>query len=152
MTDQYTVTKEGLEQLKEELKTRSGEKRQILRDTLEAMKGAGDLSENEGYTLTKDEIQLNESRISELQVMISNAVISKAVEGKVRIGSEVKLEGEDKKTYKIVGEEETNPLEGKISHLSPLGEKLINKKVGDIVKFSKPNGDEITYKITEINN
>jgi transcription elongation factor GreA len=150
MTNDIIVTKEGLEQMQVELATRTGEKREMLRNSLEAMKAAGDLSENEGYTLTKDEIQLNESRISELEKMLENAVVSKVVEGKVHIGSEVMLEGDDKKTYKLVGEEEANPLENKISHLSPLGSKIMNKKVGDTVTFEKPNGTSSTYKITGI--
>jgi transcription elongation factor GreA len=150
MSNKYVVTKEGLAQLKEELEMRTGKKREELRNSLEAMKSAGDLSENEGYSLTKEEIQLNEARIAELEKMLENATVSKAVEGQVRIGSEVTIEGDDKKIYKIVGEEETNPTEGKISHLSPLGAKLLNKKVGDVIKFSKPNGEESTYKIIRI--
>jgi transcription elongation factor GreA len=150
MKNEYVVTKEGLVQLQEELAFRSGPKRMELRQSMDAMKAAGDISENEGLELTIEETHLNDARVAELEKILEVAVVKDAVVGEVHLGSEVTLEGEDKKTYRIVGEEEANPLEGKISYLSPLGEKLMKKKSGATVTFQKPNGTESTYKITKI--
>lgn len=153
MTNNYIVTKEGLADLKKELKFRSTEKREELRKSMDAMKAAGDISENEGLELTIEETHLNEARIAELEKILKNAKIQDNKSGHVSIGSTVDIlikDSKDSKSFKIVGEEEANPIENKISYLSPLGAILLNKKLNDEVKFDKPNGDSIVYVIKKI--
>lgn len=124
------LTIEGLNELKKELDYRSNGKRAELRDSLEDMRSKGDLSENEGYSLTIDENNLNEVRISELEAMIANAkVITKCDVDTVCVGSKVTvINGGEKKVFEVVGEDQANPLENKISYKSPIGMALMDKK------------------------
>lgn len=148
VNNEYLTTEEGLKKLKEELKKREGEIRKKIADTLNEMRNQGDLSENDGYSMAVEEQNINEGKIREIRGKIQNA---KVVKGKgkkvVNIGDTVTLKGEKKVSYTIVSEDEANPLEGKISHLSPLGNEIMGKKVGEKVLF--PNGKD-TYKIKEI--
>ena len=98
------------------------------------------MSENEEYSSARAEQKLAENRILEIQDILKNAKILKNVKhDKVVVGSKVEVEVKRKKyTYEIVGPIEANPLEGKISDVSPVGKALIGKKVGDV--YSLPNG------------
>jgi len=146
--NQYLTTKEGLEKLKEELKEREGNLTKKIADTLNEMRSQGDLSENDGYTMAVEEQNINEARIRELREKIKNAKIVKGDnKDKVNIGNTVTLEGKKTLTYTLVSEDEANPLEGKISHFSPLGKEIVGKKKGDMILF--PNGED-KYKITKI--
>lgn len=146
--NQYLTTKEGLEKLQEEVREREGELRKKIADTLNEMRSQGDLRENDGYSMAIEEQNINEARILDLRQKIKNAkIVKKKNTNIVNVGDTVTLEGNKSIIYTITSEEEANPLEGKISHLSPFGKKIMGKKVGD--KILSPNGED-TFKITEI--
>lgn len=136
------LTQQGLDELKKELDFRSTTKREELKNTLEDMRSKGDLSENEGYSLTIEESELNEARIVELEEIISKAkVITKCEVGTVCVGSKVTVKIDSQsKVFELVGEDQANPLENKISYKSPIGTALMDKKVGDKAKIETPAG------------
>lgn len=150
MEEVYQTTKKGLQELKEELKYRKTELRKKVADTLNEMRNQGDLRENDGYSMAVEEQKINEEKILELKEKIRNAkVVEKKETGVVGIGNIVTLEnGEDIK-YEITGEDEANPLEGKISHKSPIGKAILGKKVGDAVIIETPKGSS-EYLIKKI--
>ena len=140
---QVLITKEGYLKLKEELKYREGALRKKLQDTLNQMRSQGDLKENDGYTMAVDDFQTNEERILTIRQNLENAVIvEKKKSNKVEIGSHVTIEckGGLKRQYQIVGEDEINPLESKISYKSPLGSSLLGMKKGSKVAIDTPSG------------
>lgn len=147
--NEYLVTKEGLEKLNKQLDELSGPIRKELVNVVEEMRSKGDLSENDGYTLAIERSQSNEATILELKEKIDNAkVVSSANSVGVSLGDTVTVKGDDdvEKTYEIVSENEANPMEGKISHKSPLGEAMIGKKKGNSFTFTTPGGD-MKYEI-----
>ena len=97
-----------------------------------------------------EEQHINEERILEIRLKIKNAkVVKDKQKDKVGVGDTVVLEGEKKLEYQLVSEEETNPLEGKISYLSPIGKSAIGKKIGDKIQIDTPKGS-ISYIIASI--
>lgn len=139
MKKAITLTKDGKAALEAELEELiSG--RSAITEKIATARAFGDLSENEEYSSARAEQKLAENRILEIQDILKNAKILKNVKhDKVVVGSKVEVEVKRKKyTYEIVGPIEANPLEGKISDVSPVGKALIGKKVGD--EYSLPNG------------
>lgn len=148
--NQYLTTKEGLEQLKNELQERETLTREKISNVLNEMRSQGDLSENDGYSMAVEEQNINEERIRELKEKIKNAkIIESKKKDIVHIGDTVILKGKKELQYQIVGEDETNPLEGKISHLSPVGETIMGRKINSDVELPSLDGKE-TYKIVDI--
>lgn len=146
----YKTTKEGLKNLMKELKHRKEVVRKKIGDTLGEMRAQGDLSENDGYTMAVEEHHINEKRILELNEKIKNAkIIKKAGKNNVGIGNTVVLKNSKEITYEITSEDEANPLEGKISHKSPIGEAIMGKKAGEKVLIKTPKG-ETEYTVKEI--
>lgn len=146
------LTKEGYKKLKEELQYREGALRKKLQDTLNQMRSQGDLKENDGYTMAVDDFQTNEERILTIRQNLENAVIvEKKKSNKVELGSHVTIEckGGSKRQYQIVGEDETNPLESKISYKSPLGSSLLGMKKGNKVTIDTPSG-KIECEVVDI--
>ncbi len=146
----YPITVSGLEKLKSELKLRESELREKISNTLNEMRNQGDLRENDGYSMAIEEQNINEERIVELKEKIRNAtVIKDRTKNKVGIGDTVALDGETTLKYEVTSEEEANPLEGKISYLSPIGQAVMNRKVNEKVTISTPKGEKI-YTILAI--
>lgn len=145
----YKTTEKGLKKLMTELKKREGELREKIKDAIAEAMSQGDLSENEGYDMSIEEQRSNEKRIDELKDKIGHSEIVACDTTKVNLGCKVTLQGEKDVTYEITGEEEANPLEGKISYLSPIGSAVMGKKIGKKVKISTPQG-KTTYKISKI--
>lgn len=153
------ISKEGLKKLKKELKKRTIIIRREIAKRLEEAKSMGDLSENIEYTATKDAQAFNEGRVFELEEIIKKAVLIKPTKGqlqkdkKVQIGSVVKVNpvgaSSPKLSFMIVGSQETDPAQGKISNESPLGQTFLGCKIGDIIKAKAPKG-VIKYKIVGI--
>ncbi len=145
------LTLEGLEKLKKELEYLEKVKRKQVSERLNEAISQGDLRENAGYDAAKEEQGFVEGRIKELKEIIAQAeVIQKKQGDKVQIGSFVFLEpsgGQEK--FQIVGPEEADILQGRISLNSPLGKALLNKKNGDVVKVSSPEGEK-EYKIVKV--
>lgn len=150
MKKTYQITSEGRQELEtelEELKSRRG----AIADKIAEARDYGDLSENAEYDAAREEQGLVESRIAEIEDILLNAELIKTSKGsKITLGSKVELKtGKKSVVYNIVGPVEADPLEGKISNESPIGEALMGKKVGDSVTITTPKG-QITYDIVTI--
>ena len=145
------LTPEGLEKLKKELEHLKTVKRKEVSKKIEHTAAQGDLKENAGYDAAKEEQGFIEGRIKELSKIIAQAdIIEKKEKDKVQIGSTVSIESNDgKDKFQIVGPEEADILEGKISFESPLGEALLGKKKGNSVRINTPGGFK-QCKIIEI--
>jgi transcription elongation factor GreA len=152
----YPMTQAKLDELKAELKHKIEVERPALAARLKAAIELGDLSENADYHTAKEEQGFLEGRIQQLEMMIRNAVIIEGQDtrnGIVQIGSRVTVieEGNtNPEEFVIVGKVEANPREGKISNESPLGQALLDHKVGDRIVVRAPGG-ELVFKIIAIN-
>jgi len=146
----YQITEDGKKELEAELTVLKGRRGEIA-DKIAEARDYGDLSENAEYDAAREDQGLVESRIAEIEDILLNAEIIKAGKGsKVALGSKVELKtGKKTVTYAVVGPVEADPLEGKISNESPIGEALMGKKVNDTVTITTPKG-EITYEIVSI--
>jgi len=145
-------SEEGLAKLKEELQELKTKKRKEIAGRLEHAKSLGDLSENAEYQEAKEEQSLIESEIAKLEEMIRDAVLIKKDHStdKVEVGSTVSVKSDrGEESYTIVGSEEANPKEGKISNESPLGRSFLGRKKGDSVEVKTPGGS-VSYQIVEI--
>ncbi len=152
MSKKYLLTQEGLTKLNEELKFLINEKRKEVIERIREAAAHGDLSENADYAQAREEQSFIEGRIQEIEDMIKNAEIITAStqHNHVSIGSTVVVKiNDEQKSYTIVGSNEANPLEGRISNESIVGKALLGKKVGDSVTITAPAG-EIAYEIVEI--
>ena len=138
------LTQEGLDELKKELDHLKFEKRPEVINALKDARALGDLSENAEYDAARAEQGQVESRITDLEKMIEKAVVIKEENnGKVSIGAKVKIEYvDDKETeiYAIVGTNEADPFENKISNESPIAKAILGKKAGETVSVESPNG------------
>lgn len=149
------LTKEGYDKILEELRELKVEKREEIAERIKTAKEFGDLSENAEYDDAKDAQLFNENRIAELEDKIKNVVIitdEGLNTGKVEVGSTVYITNVDDKSeqkYTIVGPDEADVLENKISNISPLGKSLLGNKKGDVVKVEAPVGI-VEYKIKKI--
>lgn len=149
------MTKEGFNKLNEELeRLRKVERPKNIQDIAEA-RAHGDLSENAEYSAAKERQSFIAGRMQELEYKIATAEIidsSSFTSDKVVFGATVSLidlfKGEAKK-YKIVGEDEVDLKNGRISIASPVGKALIGNRVGDIVTIKAPAGDR-EYEIQGI--
>jgi transcription elongation factor GreA len=147
----FRLTREGVDTLKAELNSLTS-KRGNIADSIKSARELGDLAENAEYQSALAEKERNEARISELENILQNAEIIKKPRGdsKVQLGSRVKLRSDGKtKEFQVVGTVEADPLSGKISDESPIGQALIDQKVGDKVEIKTP-AETTTYKIVEI--
>jgi len=144
------LTKEGLEKLKKELDYLKKTKRKEIVENLRHAASFGDLSENFAYQQAKEDQAFLESRILELEEKIKNVkIIKKGLSNKVTIGSTVFLSLDGKKEhFQIVGPEETDPFQGKISYESPLGKALLGKSIGQIIEVEGTEKNK--YKIVDI--
>ncbi len=138
------LSKDKFEELTKELEYLKSTRRKEIAEQLEFAKALGDLAENAEYHEARQNQSETEERIARLEVMIKNAVITKKQNsGTISIGSTVSVLCPGEKTnrnYQIVGSEETNTKENKISNKSPLGEALMGKSIGDEVFYKTPKG------------
>lgn len=137
------LTKEGREKIKEEIEYREKVLRNELAETLNEMRDQGDLRENDGYTMAVEENEQNEEEILRLKELLLNSKIVKNTDKSiVDVGTTVTIsyDGQNDKIYTIVGEDNANPLENKISYKSPIGAALMGNKVGDKFKLETPKG------------
>ena len=150
----YYLTSEGREELREELAELVEVKRPSLAERLRKAIAQGDLSENADYKAAKEEQAFLEGRIQDIEVLLRQAEIIDETRssGEVSLGSRVTVveEGERRpETFRIVGTVEADPINGKVSHESPLGAALLGRQVGDVVTIEAPSG-EIAFRIAEI--
>ena len=149
------ITKEGLKKLQEELDYLKTTERLNVSKMIGEAKSYGDLSENSEYDAAKTREAQLETKIIELENKIKFAKVISEDELSthiVNVGSVVKLydeEFDEEVEYKIVGEDESDPLNGKISNTSPVGKAILGRKVNDVVKVETPGG-ECVYKILKI--
>lgn len=152
MKKQFYLTKEGAEELRKELETLISQRGPIA-ERIKTAREFGDLSENAEYSSARQEQEIVESRITELEHILQNLEVIKKPKGdsKVQLGSTVKLKSDAGKTkeFQVVGTVEADPLNGKISDESPIGEALLGQKEGNEVEISTP-AETITYKIIDI--
>ena len=139
------LTSEGYLELENELHYLKTEKRKEVTQVLKEARALGDLSENSEYDQAREDQANLEKRILEVEYALEHAtVIDKSEkDGTVGIGSEVELKYEDDddvESYKIVGSQEADPFNNKISNESPIAAAIMGHKVGDIVEVSSPDG------------
>jgi len=149
MVKYFTV--QGLEKLKKEFDYLENVKRKEVTERLRHTAAQGDLKENAGYHAAKEQQGFVEGRIKELKEIISQAkIIEKKESDQVQIGSFVCLESDEgENTFQLVGPEEADILQDKISFESPLGEAIFRKRKGDVIEIEVPEGKK-KYEIVEI--
>jgi len=147
------MSEEKLAELKNELADLKNEKSPQLRKRIDEARQMGDLSENAEYHQAREDLAWALSRINEIQAIMGNAEIITASgsNNTVSLGNLIKVEDKNgkEKEFTIVGAQEANPLIGKISNESPLGNALLGRKKGDKIEISTPGGIQV-YKILKI--
>ena len=155
MAKPVLLTAEGLKKLEAELDLLKGEKRKEIAEKIKVARSYGDLSENSEYDDAKNEQAMLEARIVTIEATLKNAVIidEDAITNEhIHIGSKVRMENISmgrEVEYKIVGSNESDPSQGKISDESPVGMALLGHSVGDVVEVETPAG-VIGFKVLEI--
>lgn len=152
MKPKIKLTKEGLDELKRELNELVEVDRPRLVDRLSNARSQGDLSENSDYQSAREELEFLDGRIDELTEVIKNAaIVTNTNTGSgVGVGTKVTVKVNGKEVvFNIVGEWESDPMNKKISHESPLGKALAGKKVGDKAEVEAPAG-KIVYEVVAI--
>jgi transcription elongation factor GreA len=148
------LTAEGIEELRRELDHLVNVRRPELARTLRRAIQQGDLSENADYIAAKEEQAFLEGRIQQIEVMLRNAVLiqNSGPAGVADLGSRVTVLEEGQETpevFQIVGPAEADPLNGKVSYESPLGQALLGRRAGDVVTVNAPAGP-ITFRVLEV--
>ena len=148
-------TQQGYQELVDELNYLKFEKREKIKNDIAVARSFGDLSENSEYDEARNEQAKNEARIKELEELLENAIIldeSSIDTSVISLGSNVKVFDKNLNmeiVYDLVGSNESNPMEGKISDQSPIGAALMGKRVDDEVVAEVPNGI-VTMKILAV--
>ena len=151
----YPMTLEGKKKLEDELEEYKMKRRPEVIKRIKIARSYGDLSENSEYESAKDEQAMVDSRIAQIENMLQYAEIidnEDVDKDEVSMGREVtfkELPDEEPETYTIVGESESDPLNGKISNESPMAKGLLGHKVGEDVEIEIPNGT-MKVKILEV--
>lgn len=147
------ISQEKFEELTKELDELRTVRRREVAEQLEYARSLGDLSENAEYQEAREMQGAVEERISKLEGILKNAkIVRSAKSDTVGMGATVSVQNlgaDDKHTYTIVGAEEANILEGKVSYHSPLGAALMGKKKGDEFSFHTLRGTQ-KYKILKV--
>ena len=137
------LTSEGFLKLEEELDELKKVKRPEIIIAIKEARALGDLSENAEYSSARDNQAKIEARIKEIEYTLEHAtIIENTNDGKVRVGSviTIKYDEDDEEEYTIVGTNEADPFENKISNESPIAVAVLGKKQGDVVTVESPNG------------
>lgn len=146
MSEKQLYTPDGYKELTDELDYRRSVKREEIKEAIATARSFGDLSENSEYDDARNQQTENEARIKELEALIENAVVvdeTKIDTKVVSLGSTVvvlDVEEDEEIIYYIVGSNEVNPLEGKISDRSPIGSALMGARAGETVYAETPAG------------
>jgi len=144
---------EGLKKLQDELQELKTVKRKELTERIEAAKALGDLSENSEYHEAMAALNLIELRIFEVEQTLKNYQLIEETGGRqerVGLGSTVTVKINNReREYMIVGSNEADPIQGKISNESPIGSALMNAGVGDQVEVKLPAGTAV-YAVVAI--
>lgn len=147
------VTAKGMVELEEELEQLRTVERPDIIERLSEVKNGGDWMENAEQMLVEDELTFVDRRIQELEDMLANAQLIQPDQdfNTVNIGDTVVIQDADgeMETYRIVGVAEADPAEGLISNESPLGQALLEHKVGEEVRVKAPAG-ELQFRIVAV--
>lgn len=144
--EKVPMTKNGFEKLKNELRWRQQEERPRIIEAISEARAHGDLSENAEYHAAKEAQSHNEGRINELEDYIARAEvidIAKLSGDTIKFGATVTIldeETEEKRIYQIVGDQEADVKDGKISVSSPIARALIGKSQGETIEVNAPGG------------
>ena len=153
MADKQKYTKEGFQKLNDEYEFLTKVKRDEVKRAIAEARSFGDLSENSEYDEARNEQAKVEARIKELEELIQNAEVTSGDdmdEGVVGLGSNVRLKKNGVEiTYSIVGSNEANPFENKISDLSVIGKAIVGKVAGDKVT-AQANSGAVEIEILEV--
>ena len=155
MKKEFKMSQARFDELQKELNYLKTTRSDEVAEQIKVARGFGDLSENSEYDEAKNEQGKLYSRIAEVENILSNYVIIEEHESdpnSVRLGSSVKvldLEFEEEESYQVVGSQEADPMNGRISEDSPFGKALLGKAVGDEVQVEAPAG-VLRYRILEI--
>lgn len=152
MKKQFHLTQAGVDELKAELKQLQ-QLRVEIADRIKTAREFGDLAENAEYSSARQDQERNDARIADIEHILTNVqVISTPKNGsKIVLGSTVKLQTNAGKTkqFQVVGTVEADPLNGKISDESPLGQAVLGKKEGEEVHIQTP-AETAVYKIISV--
>jgi len=146
------LTQQGLDNLKKEYEEFSKVRRPKAIERLKTARAMGDLSENSEYSAAKEDLALVEGRIQEIEELLKNVEVvqDNSHSNTVTLGSRVKvIHNDTEDELQIVGEFEADPINKKLSSISPIGKALINRKVGEEVEIEVPAG-KLKYKILEL--
>ena len=155
MVKEFKMSQERYDELKKELDYSKTTRADEIAELIKEARGFGDLSENSEYDEAKNEQGKLYSRIAEVENILANYVVIEEHEtdpNSVRLGSKVKvldLEFEEEESYQVVGSQEADPMNGRISEDSPFGKALLGNAVGDEVQVEAPAG-VLRYRILEI--
>lgn len=153
MAEKQKYTKEGFQKLNDEYEFLTKVKRDEVKRAIAEARSFGDLSENSEYDEARNEQAKVEARIKELEELIQNAEVTSGDdmdEGVVGLGSNVRLKKNGVEiTYSIVGSNEANPFENKISDLSAIGKAIVGKVAGDKV-IAQANSGAVEIEILEV--
>ena len=155
----FKMSQERYDQLKEELHYMETVREKEVAEQIKEARSVGDLSENSEYDEAKTEQGKLYSKIAEIKVLLENAEIVEKVDtgaakGAVTLGSVVKvrdLDDDYEETYTIVGSQEANPMDGKVSDDSPFGRGLYGHVAGDKINVDAPAG-EMHFEILSVEN
>ena len=156
MAKEFKLTPERLKELQDELTYLKTVREKEVAELIKEARSFGDLSENSEYDEAKTEQGKLYSRIAEVENILSNYVVIEENEddggSSIRLGSTVTVldkEFNEEETYKIVGSQEADPMNGVISEGSPFGRALLGKNAGDDVVVDAPAGP-VEYKILKV--
>jgi transcription elongation factor GreA len=148
------MTKAGFEKLHDELE---GMKAQVpdIQKAIGVAREAGDLKENAEYHAARESLGMLEAKIAELESRLGSAKImdgSSVNKDEIQFGATVKVldkQFNDEEEFSLVGDGESDPVNNKILPTSPMGQAMLNKKVGDVFVVDAPSG-KLEYKVLEI--
>lgn len=144
MPETIYLTNEGLAKLKVEIDQLKGSRRREIARRLRSAVQMGDLSENADYHKAKEDQAFLEGRIQEIEHILRHVVVieKNALAESVAIGNHVTIQEDNlpAETYHLVGPQEADPRNGKISNESPIGRALADHRIGDLVEVETPGG------------
>ena len=153
MAKEFKLTRERLKELEEELNYLKTTREKEVAEQIKEARSFGDLSENSEYDEAKNEQAKLYGRIAEVENILSHAVvIDESAEQERGLGCTVKvrdLDLEEEATYAIVGSQEANPMESRISDDSPFGRAMLGKHIGQTVEVEAPVGT-IRFEILSV--
>ena len=155
MAKEYKLSAARLEELKNELSYLKTVREREVADQIKEARAFGDLSENSEYDEAKNEQGKLYSRIAELENILANCSVIEEEDSDtntVRLGSKITVEDVEmgeQETYEVVGSQEADPMNGRISEESPFGKALLGKAIGETVIVEAPAGN-IEYKVVDI--